>query len=107
MTIPEEILNASLTNDFIIFVGSGFSKPLGFLDWNQLAYKAIDEFKLDYPKVLKLEQSLKQDALDEILVFDALYRINDHKIRSIIKEANNINIDKSKLNNHYLLWESS
>jgi len=105
--IPEEILKASLNNDLILFIGSGFSKPLGFMDWNQLALKAIDEFLVDYPKVSVLRQCLKLEVLDEIAIFDALFSINQQKIESIIQEANNINISQDDLENHKLLWEIS
>lgn len=107
MNIPKEILEAASTNDFILFVGSGFSKPLGFLDWNDLAKNAIEEFITDYPKVSILKQCLEKDTMDEILVFDALYKINPDKIETIIQEANNIEFDKNKLKNHELLWDIS
>lgn len=105
--IPDEIEKALPRNQLVFFVGSGFSKPLGFLDWRGLALKAVDEYKASFPDISLLKDCLERNLLSEILVFDALKDLNKHKIVEIVKANNNGEIDESKLENHKRLWKIS
>ena len=105
--IPEEIVSALSQNKLVIFVGSGFSKQLGFLDWNGLAFKAITEYKAQNANIELLKECLTKNLLSEILIFDALRDLDKHKIIEIIKNSNNLSIDIRKLENHKRLWKIS
>ncbi len=88
----------------MLFVGSGFSRPLGYLDWRRLALKAIAEFLPEYPVVAPLAECLRLGALSEVLVFDALKEINEDRVHGIIKRANSITVSKDSLDSHNTLW---
>jgi len=107
MIPPKELLDSLRENNLVIFVGSGFSKPLGLLDWNKLAELAIDEFKQQDSNVEYLRKCLQSNVLNEIAVFDALYNINPEKIEQFIKTANNKIKDSSNLDLHRKLWKIS
>ena len=105
--MQKQIIDAAVENELYIFVGAGFSVPLGFPSWRKLAENAIDEFALDNPEVLVFKQALTTKVMTEILVFDALYDINETKIRNIIFRESNINFTPNMLVNHKLLWNIS
>jgi hypothetical protein len=105
--IPDKITNALHENKLVLFVGAGFSKSLGCLDWRDLVLKGIREFKPNHPKIELLKDCLTEKVLNEILVFDALKFLNKSKIIEIIKSNFNVNIDRNKLNNHKKLWKIS
>ncbi|HLG33525.1 MAG TPA: SIR2 family protein, partial [Bacteroidia bacterium] len=107
INIPEEILKALPRNKLVIFVGSGFSKPLGFNDWSGLAKVAISEYAKTNSDVKHLQYCLENKLLSEILIFDALKDIDKNKIIEIIKADNNKSIAPDKLGNHKKLWQIS
>lgn len=107
ITIPEEIINASVKGQLVLFVGSGLSKSLGFLDWRSLAINAIEDFNNSYPKVNILKECLKQDVLNEILILDALRYINETKIYEFIRRNYLLEIDSDKLEVQKKLWKIS
>jgi len=107
IAIPEEIINASAKDQLVIFVGSGLSKSLGFLDWRSLAINAIEDFSISYPKVNILKECLDQDVLNEILIFDTLKYINETKIYEFIRRNYLLKIDDNKLEVQKKLWRIS
>lgn len=105
--IPDEIKYALPRNKLVIFIGSGFSKPLGFNDWSGLAKFAISEYSKTNSDVKLLQSCLDKNLLTEILVFDALKELDKNKIIEIIKDDNNKPISIEKLGNHKKLWQIS
>ena len=74
---PDEIIQAGLGGDLVIFVGAGASMLRGLPNWNGLAEKALETLRekgvLDYSQV---EQLRSQDAKKQLSIADLLAQKN-------------------------------
>lgn len=101
---PDEIIQAGLNGELILFVGAGASMLLGLPSWNTLADKALDELGkmkcLNYSAIDQLKELLdpkKKFSIAKLIVDESNVRLDlrEHLIvkvegDSIYKAINNI-----------------
>ncbi|WP_136607483.1 SIR2 family protein [Paenibacillus dokdonensis] len=94
------IIDALKKNKLILFIGSGFSKPLGFPDWNGLITKILSEISREETKYQVLIDGLASNMFSSLEVLD---KIKDKKkdIYSVLdkeidRPLNNMNLELHK-----------
>lgn len=79
--LPEEIIQAALNGELVLFVGAGVSMLLGLPSWSGLADKVLEELCgkgfLDYSKVEQLEAL---DPRKRLSIADMVAKENDYRI---------------------------
>ncbi|CAG9622793.1 SIR2 family protein [Sutcliffiella rhizosphaerae] len=70
--IHSKIKQALETNRLIFFVGSGFSKELGFSDWKELLSSILSDLSTDYDFCKLLKENLDTEMMDTLEVLKKL-----------------------------------
>ena len=81
MKIHTEIQDALRKNKLIFFVGSGFSKDLGFPDWNSLLSSILKELSHDYEFCNLLKANLDSGMMDALEILD---KLNQKGLKSLV-----------------------
>ncbi|MFJ7913762.1 MULTISPECIES: SIR2 family protein [unclassified Lysinibacillus] len=98
-----QIIEAIKRDQLVFFIGSGFSLPLEYPDWNGLVENMLEILSKDYQQLLPLRDIIKAevplmstiDLLDYLVNYkDRVYKIMDHEFAAIE--------DKVKQNPHLL-----
>ncbi|WP_341280195.1 SIR2 family protein [Paenibacillus sp. FSL H8-0537] len=100
MNINPQIIDAIQKNKLVFFIGSGFSKPLGFPNWSELIVEFLKDLSQYDPKYNQMIEVLKNKFFTEI---EVLEKIKDKK-REIFGVLNRVFdgqfSDLSKLSAH-------
>lgn len=110
MDIHSELKEAIENDNVVFFLGAGFSKDLGFPDWNQLVIKMINQLSQNNDKIKSLIPVMESGYLTAI---EALEKIKEEKslIRKTIEESftidSNILEKIKKLRKYELVWQIS
>ncbi len=79
---PDEIIQAGLDGDLVLFVGAGASMLLGLPSWNGLAKNVLEDLRkegyLDYSEVQELQT---QDAKKQLSIAYLIAEDNNYQIR--------------------------
>ncbi|MEK4014875.1 SIR2 family protein [Peribacillus sp. FSL M8-0224] len=99
MKIHTEIKEALRKNKLIFFVGSGFSKDLGFPDWNKLLSSILEELSADYDYCNLLKANLDSGMMDTLEILDKLNKkgLKPLVLRKLDKYFQLSNENKQKL----------
>lgn len=78
---PEEVIQAALNGELVLFVGAGVSMLLGLPSWSGLADKVLEELRgkgfLNYSEV---DQLKVQDARKRLSIADTIAKENNYRI---------------------------
>ncbi|MQR95477.1 SIR2 family protein [Fictibacillus phosphorivorans] len=105
--VHSRIIEAINSNKLVFFVGSGFSRNLGFPNWKELVIAFLEDLSKDYPEIKKLNEFYTtSNFMGEIEVLD---KIIDHKYRvlKILDKQFSLDVSNHKLNRHKKLGSIS
>lgn len=93
---PDEIIQAGLNGDLVLFVGAGASMLLGLPSWNGLAAKVLEDLRLagyiDYSELEQLQtlDAKKQLSIAQLIADDKGYALKIQNHLSGVSEGDSI-----------------
>ncbi|MHB1291501.1 MAG: SIR2 family protein, partial [Sulfuricella sp.] len=93
---PDEIVQAGLNGDLILFVGAGASMLLGLPSWSGLASKVLEDLRqaghLNYSELEQLQtlDAKKQLSIAQLIAKDKKYDLKMQRFLSGISEGDSI-----------------
>jgi hypothetical protein len=93
---PEEIVQAGLNGDLILFVGAGASMLLGLPSWNGLAMKVLEDLcqagYLNYSELEQLQMldAKKQLSIAQLIAKDKSYDLKINRYLTGVAEGDSI-----------------
>lgn len=102
-----EIINAIKNNKLVFFIGSGFSRPLGFPDWKRLVQDIIEQLSVDYSSLSPLSGLLETSLFSEIEILDKLVEHKARVYNILDKEFSMVDDNSELLKRHKKIGEIS
>lgn len=93
---PDEIVQAGLNGDLVLFVGAGASMLLDLPSWSGLATKVLEDLRhagyLDYSELEQLQSldAKKQISIAQLIAKDKRYDLNIHRYLTGVAEGDSI-----------------
>ncbi|WP_157729310.1 SIR2 family protein [Tumebacillus algifaecis] len=100
-----EIIKAVQNDRLVFFIGSGFSRELGFPDWKGLLKEIIQALLPTNPNYDLLIQTLDEGFLTEIEVLEKLQKHKKDVLEVLARTFQLHQANNSKLNKHRKLWK--
>lgn len=102
----QQIIDAIESNKLILFIGAGFSQPLGFPSWDGLISLILKELALEDDKYKKLDEVLCSGIFSALEILDKI-KDKKRKVYEVLDREIDIKLDNLDLDLHRKLGEIS